>query len=189
MLGGEQSGHIADVGFDLYVRLVGEALAEHRGQTEQDFAEVRVELPINAHIPHEFVPQERLRLAAYKSLADATTDAGVDEVAVELTDRFGPLPDPVAALLAVARFRALARAVGLTEVVVQGPKVRFHPVELPESAQLRLERLYPGTLIRGAVRTIVVPRPMTAPMGGQPVRDTALLDWAAELINTVLPKP
>ncbi|CAB4836237.1 unannotated protein [freshwater metagenome] len=189
LLGGEQSGHIADVGFDLYVRLVGEALAEHRGQTEQDFAEVRVELPINAHIPHEFVPQERLRLAAYKSLADATTDAGVDEVAVELTDRFGPLPDPVAALLAVARFRALARAVGLTEVVVQGPKVRFHPVELPESAQLRLERLYPGTLIRGAVRTIVVPRPMTAPMGGQPVRDTALLDWAAELINTVIPKP
>ena len=189
LLGGEQSGHIADVGFDLYVRLVGEALAEHRGQSEQDFAEVRVELPINAHIPHEFVPQERLRLAAYKSLADATTDAGVDEVALELTDRFGPLPDPVAALLAVARFRALARAVGLTEVVVQGPKVRFHPVELPESAQLRLERLYPGTLIRGAVRTIVVPRPMTAPMGGQPVRDIALIDWAAELVNTVLPRP
>ena len=189
LLGGEQSGHIADVGFDLYVRLVGEALAEHRGQTEQDFVEVRVELPINAHIPHEYVPQERLRLAAYKHLADATTEAAVDEVAIELTDRFGPLPDPVTALLAVARFRALARAAGLTEVVAQGPKVRFHPVELPESAQLRLERLYPGTQVRGAVRTIVVPRPMTAPMGGQPVRDTALLDWAAELINTVLPKP
>ena len=189
LLGGEQSGHIADVGFDLYVRLVGEALAEHRGQTEQDFVEVRVELPINAHIPHEYVPQERLRLAAYKHLADATTEAAVDEVAIELTDRFGPLPDPVTALLAVARFRALARAAGLTEVVAQGPKVRFHPVELPESAQLRLERLYPGTQVRGAVRTIVVPRPMTAPMGGQPVRDIALIDWAAELVNTVLPRP
>ena len=55
--------------------------------------------------------------------------------------------------------------------------------------QMRLERLYPGTLVRGAVRTIVVPRPMTALLGGQPVRDTALLDWAAELINTVLTKP
>jgi transcription-repair coupling factor (superfamily II helicase) len=189
LLGGEQSGHIADVGFDLYIRLVGEALAEYKGESEQAFADVKVEMPINAHIPHEFIPHERLRLEAYKRLADASTDAAVDEVEAELTDRYGSLPDPVLSLLAVAKFRVLARAAGLTEVNAQGSYIRFHPVELPESGQMRLTRLHPRTLIKAAVRTIMVPRPVTALMGGQPVVDTDLLDWAADFIRTVLPPP
>jgi transcription-repair coupling factor (superfamily II helicase) len=186
LLGGEQSGHIADVGFDLYVRLVGEALAEHREDAVALPAEVKVELPIDAHIPTEYVPHERLRLEAYKRLADAATYEQVDEVGAELLDRYGPLPAPVEALLAVARFRVLARAAGLTEVVLQGSNVRFHPVELPESGQMRLARLYPRTVIKPAVRTIMVPRPATAPVGGQPLRGTDLLSWAADLISAVL---
>jgi transcription-repair coupling factor (superfamily II helicase) len=190
LLGGEQSGHIADVGFDLYVRLVGEALAEFKHEIPTTPSEVRVELPVDAHIPAEYVPHERLRLEAYKRLADATTEAAVDEAAAELLDRYGAMPEPVERLLAVARFRALARRAGLDEIVVQGQGIRFHPVELPESGQMRLTRLYPRTLVKSAVRTIIVPRPATAPMGGQPLRDTALLDWAAELITAVLlPNP
>ena len=186
LLGGEQSGHIADVGFDLYVRLVGEALAEYKDEPSAVAAEVKVELPIDAHIPAEYVPHERLRLEAYKRLADAATDAAVDEVAAELLDRYGPLPVPVETLLAVARFRVLARRAGLDEVVMQGQGIRFHPVELAESAQMRLTRLYPRTIVKPAVRTIVVPRPATAPLGGQPLRDTELLSWAADLIAAVL---
>ena len=187
LLGGEQSGHIADVGFDLYVRLVGEALAEHKGDAEVVLPEIKVELPIDAHIPHDYVPHERLRLEAYKRLADAHTNEQVDEVAAELTDRYGSLPAPVEALLAVARFRVLARSVGLSEVVVQGQGVRFAPVELPESGQMRLTRLYPRTLVKPATRTIIVPRPVTALMGGAPVSGTDLLDWAAELISAIWP--
>jgi transcription-repair coupling factor (superfamily II helicase) len=186
LLGGEQSGHIADVGFDLYVRLVGEALAEYKDEASTAPGEVKVELPIDAHIPAEYVPHERLRLEAYKRLADAATDAAVDEVAAELLDRYGPLPGTVESLLAVARFRVLARAAGLSEVVLQGSGIRFHPVELPESGQMRLTRLYPRTIVKPAVRTIVVPRPATAPLGGQPLRDTDLLSWAADLITAVL---
>lgn len=186
LLGGEQSGHIADVGFDLYVRLVGEALAEHREDAVATPGEVKVELPVDAHIPVEYVPHERLRLEAYKRLADAATDAQVDEVSAELLDRYGPLPGAVEALLAVARFRVLARSAGLSEVVVQGPNVRFHPVELAESASMRLTRLYPGTLVKPAVRTIMVPRPTTAPVGGQPLRGAELLAWASDLIVAVL---
>jgi transcription-repair coupling factor (superfamily II helicase) len=185
LLGGEQSGHIADVGFDLYVRLVGEALAEYKGETAAP-TEVKVELPIDAHIPADYVPHERLRLEAYKRLADAITDEAVDEVAAELLDRYGSLPTPVETLLAVARFRVLARQAGLDEVVVQGQGIRFHPVELAESAQMRLTRLYPRTIVKPAVRTIVVPRPATSPLGGQPLRDTDLLSWAADLIRAVL---
>jgi len=189
LLGGEQSGHIADVGFDLYVRLVGEALAEHRNEDAAVIGEVRVELPIDAHIPMEYVPHERLRLEAYKRLADASTNAEVDEVAAELLDRYGPLPEPVESLLSVARFRVVARSAGLTEIVLQGSNVKFHPVELPESGQMRLGRLYPRTLVKPAVRTIMVPRPATAPVGGQPLRGTELLDWATELITAVLAPP
>ena len=186
LLGGEQSGHIADVGFDLYVRLVGEALAEYKDEPARESLEVKVELPIDAHIPAEYVPHERLRLEAYKRLADATTDAAVDEVGAELLDRYGPIPDPVESLLAVARFRVLARAAGLNEVVLQGQGIRFQPVQLPESAQMRLTRLYPRTLIKPAVRTIVVPRPATALMGGTALRDTELLTWASDLVKAVL---
>jgi transcription-repair coupling factor (superfamily II helicase) len=176
LLGGEQSGHIADVGFDLYLRLVGEALAEYRGDPET--REVSVELPITAHIPEDYVPQERLRLEAYKRLADAQTDVQVDEVAAELLDRYGPLPETVESLLAVARFRAHCRAVGITEVVAQGAGIRLAPVELRESAQMRLTRLYPKTVVKPAVRTIIVPKPAGA-------TDRALLAWAEELLDVV----
>ena len=186
LLGGEQSGHIADVGFDLYVRLVGEALAEYKDEPVRETLEMKVELPIDAHIPADYVPHERLRLEAYKRLADASTDAAVDEVATELLDRYGALPPPVESLLAVARFRVLARAAGLNEVVLQGTGVRFHPVQLPESGQMRLTRLYPRTLVKPTVRTIVVPRPATALMGGTPLRDTELLAWATDLVKAVL---
>ena len=143
-------------------------------------------MPINAHIPHDYLPHERLRLEAYKRLADSSNDDSVDEVAAELVDRYGPLPEPVANLIAVARFRVLARRAGLAEVVLKGQGITFHPVELPESRQLRLTRLYPRTMVKPAVRTIIVPRPATAPMGGQPLLDTDLLDWAAELIMATL---
>ena len=186
LLGGEQSGHIADVGFDLYVRLVGEALAEARDDVTPPPAEIKVELPIDAYLPHDFIPHERLRLEAYKRLADAATNEAVDEVAAELTDRYGTLPAPVEALLAVARFRVRARAAGLNEVVASGSGVRFHPVELPESGTMRLTRLYPRTILKPAVRTIIVPRPRAALVGGEPVQGAALLDWASELIDAVL---
>ena len=189
LLGGEQSGHIAGVGFDLYVRLVGEAVAEFRGEQDDGHAEVKIDLPVDAHLPHAYVPGERLRLEAYRKIAEAGSDAAVDAIADELRDRYGPPPEPVENLLAVARFRVRARAAGLRDVTMQGNHVRFAPVELPESGQLRLRRLYPGTLLKPAVRSLLVPRPVTAPSvgsTGQPLRDVAVLDWASELIDAVL---
>ncbi len=189
VLGGEQSGHIEGVGFDLYLRLVGEAVAVLKGEVEGgagEPAEIKVELPVDAHIPHAWVPSERVRLQAYQRIADAHDETTLAEVRAELIDRFGQLPEPVERLFEVARLRALVRAVGLSEVVAQGAKVRFFPVELPESASLRISRLYPGTIIKPTVRTILVPRPSTARVGGEPLRDAALLQWTTELIGAVL---
>ena len=129
LLGGEQSGHIADVGFDLYVRLVGEAVAEYRqggAGAAEEVADIKVEMPIDAHIPHDYVAEERLRLEAYKRLAAAATEDDVVGVAEELTDRYGQIPEPVANLLAVARFRIHARRAGVTEIVAQGNYPAVH---------------------------------------------------------------
>jgi transcription-repair coupling factor (superfamily II helicase) len=190
LLGGEQSGHIASVGFDLYVRLVGEAVEQFKtGGVVEETPEIRVELPVDAHLPHAYVPGERLRLEAYRRIAAADSDAAVSAVREELADRYGPLPQPVENLLAVASFRAHARAAGLTEVVLQGSAVRFAPVELAESATLRMQRLYPRTSVKPAVRTMVVPRPTTAPVGGQPLRDVELLDWCRGVVDAMLDRP
>ena len=94
LLGGEQSGHIQGVGFDLYIRLVGEAVADYRGEAEEKAAEMKIELPVNAHLPHDYVPGERLRLEAYRKLAAAITYEAIDEVLAELVDRYGELPLP-----------------------------------------------------------------------------------------------
>jgi transcription-repair coupling factor (superfamily II helicase) len=194
LLGGEQSGHIAGVGFDLYVRMIGEAVGELRGASPAERAEVRVELPVNAHIPHSYVPGERLRLEAYTRIAAIDSAADITAVSEELSDRYGPLPDPVLGLLAVASLRAQARRAGLTDVTQQGTHIRFAPVELPESRQVRVQRLYPRTVLKPAVRTMLVPVPRDAP-GARPgapappgtplLRDRELLAWCGQLIEAV----
>ncbi|GAA2737147.1 transcription-repair coupling factor [Pedococcus aerophilus] len=186
LLGGEQSGHIAGVGFDLYVRLVGEAVAEFRGDGETAPTEIKIELPVDAHLPHDYVPGERLRLEAYKKLASVVDEAQLGEIEAELVDRYGALPEPVRNLMEVARLRTVARAAGVADISVQGNYVRFGPVDLPESAQLRLQRLYPKSLVKESVHTILVPKPTTARVAGKPLRDTAVLQWASDLIRAVL---
>jgi len=137
-------------------------------------------------LPHDYLPGERLRLEAYRKLAAVGSEEDLEAVRAELVDRYGELPRPVENLLAVARFRTLARRAGLSEVALAGNSIRFAPVDLPESAQLRLQRLYPRTLVKAAVRTILVPKPMTARVGGQPLRDVELLDWCRDLVQAVL---
>ena len=125
LLGGEQSGHIADVGFDLYVRLVGEAVAEYRGDTQAEEPEVKIELPIDAHLPHDYMPSQRLRLEMYQRLAAVRDEDGIAELVEELHDRYGDIPQPVLNLVEVAKFRNHARRAGLHDVTLQGNLIRF----------------------------------------------------------------
>ncbi|MDF9717266.1 transcription-repair coupling factor [Nocardioides sp. ChNu-153] len=186
LLGGEQSGHIADVGFDLYVRLVGEAVADFKGTPDDQLEEVRVELPVEAHLPHDYVPSERLRLEMYKRLSEVRSNEDVDVLRDELVDRYGEPPVEVESLLYVARFRARARQAGIREVTMAGKNVRFAPVSLPESRTVRLQRLYPRSLVKPATDTILVPRPQTAVVAGKPITGLALLEWCAQVIDAVI---
>jgi transcription-repair coupling factor (superfamily II helicase) len=202
LLGGEQSGHVAAVGFDLYVKMIGEAVRELRGDGPAERAEVRIELPVDAHIPHDYITGERLRLEAYTRIASIDAVIDIPAVRDELTDRFGAVPVQVDNLLAVARVRAIARQAGLTDISLQANKIKFSPVELPESRQVRVQRLYPGTVLKPAVSTMLVPVPKAVPgaragsvragtgptisLGAPPLRDQELLAWCEELIGSVL---
>ncbi|MEU1088258.1 transcription-repair coupling factor [Streptomyces sp. NPDC005892] len=191
LLGGEQSGHIAGVGFDLYIRMVGEAVADYRSQMdgtveEEAPLEVKIELPVDAHVPHDYAPGERLRLQAYRAIAAANSEEDVRAVREELTDRYGKLPEPVENLLLVAGLRMLARACGVGEIVLQGPNIRFAPVELRESQELRLKRLHPKTVIKATAHQILVPRPTAGRIGGKPIVGRELLAWTGEFLTTIL---
>ncbi|MGX1762192.1 transcription-repair coupling factor [Streptomyces lydicus] len=191
LLGGEQSGHIAGVGFDLYVRMVGEAVADYRaslegGVEEEPPLEVKIELPVDAHVPHDYAPGERLRLQAYRAIASASTEEDIAAVREELVDRYGKLPEPVENLLLVAGLRMLARACGVSDITLQGSNIRFGPVELRESQELRLKRLHPRTVLKPATRQILVPRPATGKIGGKPLVGRELLAWVGEFLTTIL---
>jgi len=187
LLGGEQSGHIADVGFDLYVRLVGEAVGEFRqdGSQPEALQEMRIEIPVDAHLPHGYIGSERLRLEMYKRLSEVRSDDDVALLREEMLDRYGEPSPEVDRLLEVARFRGRARQAGLTEVQAQGRFVRFAPVDLPDSAVVRLNRLHPKSVVKAGLRTMLVPRPLSGSHGGPP-RDEELLAWTRKVIDTVI---
>lgn len=178
----EQSGHVAGVGFDLYVRLVGEAVeayrAAYRGDlvTTEEPKDVRIDLPVDAHLPPEYINSDRLRLEAYRRLAAAPDDAAISAVVEELTDRYGPLPEPAGRLVAVARLRLLCRSVGITEVsVASATTLKLAPMTLPDSAQLRLKRLHPSASYRATTATVQVPIPALGARSGR--RASATSNW------------
>lgn len=184
LLGGEQSGHIADVGFDLYVRLVGEAVSEFRGEGAPE-REVKLELPVEAHLPHDYVTSERLRLEMYKRLASVRAASDVDALREELVDRYGQPPETVEVLLEVARLRVKVREAGLSEVTSAGSNVRFSEVDLPDSGQMRLRRIHPKSIYKQAAKVALVPHPKTAPVGGRPLRGRELIDWVGGVLETL----
>ena len=194
LLGGEQSGHIAEVGFDLYMRMVGEAVTEFkRGIVTQDELEqeCKVEIPVTAHLSTEYVPSDRLRLDLYRRLADAKNDSDVDGIAEELQDRFGDLPEESKRLIEIAKLRIKVKSFGIQDLALQGKYLKISPIKLTESKQMRVERLYPGSIVKSATETLMIARPVMAAWQDQDyqesgaIGDTALLGWVSEALSEV----
>jgi transcription-repair coupling factor (superfamily II helicase) len=189
LLGGEQSGHIAGVGFDLYLRMIGEAVSTFRGEVAEGQTELRLELPVDAHIPEEYVDSERLRLEAYQKLSTASSPtAKGDQIGLvleELVDRYGEPPAQVQNLIAVSRLRLTAQKAGLSEVVAMGTKLRVAPAELADSIQVRLQRMYPGSRYLAQQGAITVPLPS---FDGDN-EDAELIAWVGDLLGAIFPAP
>lgn len=173
LLGGEQSGHIAGVGFDLYLRMIGEAVSTFKGEDVTGTNELSLELPLDAHIPEEYVESERLRLEAYQKFSAAShPQAPEDHVALvleELTDRYGEPPVEVQRLAAISALRRRASLLGLTKVVATGAALRIEPVILPGSRQMRMNRMYRGARYTEASKSLQVPLPEAGPTSKSPL--------------------
>ena len=161
VLGEVQSGHIAAVGFDLYTELVAEAVRELEGKSVEraDRAEVRIDLPVDAHLPDDYLADQGARLEAYRRLALAETHEQVEDVGREWLDRFGPVPPAAVALLDVARLRVEALRVGVGEVVRLRDEVRLATVDLSASQEVRLSRIAPRAVLRAGEGVIFLPAP------------------------------
>ncbi|CAN5133273.1 transcription-repair coupling factor [soil metagenome] len=183
LLGGEQSGHIAGVGFDLYLRMIGEAVSTFRGDVAEGQTELRLELPVDARIPEDYVESERLRLEAYQKLSTASSPTSkpenITQVLEELTDRYGEPPTEVKNLIAVSRLRRMAVKAGLSEVVAMGSNLRIAPATLADSLQVRLQRMFPGSRYLAQASAVTVPLPVK---NGEPYADVDLIEWASNLL-------
>jgi transcription-repair coupling factor (superfamily II helicase) len=165
LLGTGQSGHVAAVGYDLYCQMVNEAIAQLNGETPEEPDEIVLELPMPAFLPPDYVERDDLRLDAYRRLASVTTHADVDDIGAEWLDRFGPVPEPAAALLQVAHLRAECVRTGVREITVTkspalsggGLLATISPITLPQSRQMRLARLYKGATYRAEQHELRLP--------------------------------
>ncbi|WP_276973764.1 transcription-repair coupling factor [Ferrimicrobium acidiphilum] len=162
-LGQRQSGHMSAVGYELYVRLVAEAVAQMKGDERIEVAEINIDLPISYSIPVSYVEEETVRMDLYRRLALARTDAEVTELAEELIDRFGPHPDVVANLIAMTRLKLTLIERGVHEVGSRrsartgGMEVFLRPLELRPSEEVRLRRLPSRPSYRAIDHEVVVP--------------------------------
>jgi transcription-repair coupling factor (superfamily II helicase) len=157
LLGATQSGHIAAVGYDLYVQMVTETVAELKGETPKEPAEIKLDLPVDAHLPKTYVDRDDLRLDAYRRLATVSTDEEVEDIRSEWVDRYGPLPAPAEALLAVGRLRAAAARTGVKEITVARDIARLSPLTLKTSQQIRLQRLHPKAIYKEDAEQVILP--------------------------------
>jgi transcription-repair coupling factor (superfamily II helicase) len=155
-----QSGHIAAVGFDLYTKLVAEAVEELKGEVGELEVEreVRIDLPVDAHLTEDYVPGSDARLEAYRRLAAATSEAEVRDVRAEWEDRYGPVPAEAEALIDVAMLRVEALRIGIDEIVKARNEVRIGPVTLKSSQEVRLQRVMRSAVMRGDTLYVPVPR-------------------------------
>ena len=138
ILGGEQSGHIAAVGFETYLTLLEEAIREMRGEEALPERSVTFSLGLDLAIPHGYVPDENWRMMIYKKVARAKDDAALEETAREVADRFGEPPPAVGRLIDYARLRSRAERLGVTAMTRQAGRVH---VRFAEDAPVDAERL------------------------------------------------
>ncbi|WP_236630792.1 transcription-repair coupling factor [Bifidobacterium aemilianum] len=183
LLGDQQSGHIEGVGFDLYVRMVSEAVEQVKEPERIEAVSVTIDLPIEASIPVSYIDSDKLRLEAYRKLASARNEEDLKDLLEELTDRYGKPPQEFESLFDVARLRNKARAMGISEIAGQGSKVRVGKIDPPESLVMRMNRIYPGCQYRALTHTLLVPAPFSGSLGSKPMDSREIVEWTGQLLE------
>ena len=152
LLGDEQSGHVAALGFELYMQMLDEAVrragpGEGEDEQAQDLPEpVRLDVNVNAYVPADYVPYEQAKIEVHRRVASAFEVADVERLREELEDRFGPVPEPLANLLALQRARIKFGQAGAQAVSFRGDRLAVTPIELDSVRAKRLREELPEAL-------------------------------------------
>jgi len=141
LLGAEQHGNISAVGFDLFAQMLMEAVSEARGEPLIAHPDIRVDLPVAAFLPEEYLPEVDERVRYYRRLAGAPTVEGVESVASELDSKYGALPEVARNLVDIARIKAIAADAGITTVSVVRHRLMVSPVRLDDEGLGRMAAL------------------------------------------------
>ena len=132
LLGAEQSGSVNAVGFDLYAQMLREAVSEVRGEPLPAHPEVRVDLPVAAFLPEEYVPETDERVLLYRRIAAASTPEAVESLVAEIEQRYGPIAAPARDLLTIARIKTLAAELGIATVSLARHRLNLSPITLSD---------------------------------------------------------
>lgn len=186
LLGDAQSGHIEGVGFDLYVRMVSEAVEKYKEPDHKESISVSIDLPIEASIPVSYIDSDKLRLEAYRKLAEAQNDEDLKEIFNELSDRYGNPPKSLQTLFDVARLRFKAKQMGINQISMQGKTVRVIGVDPAQSVWMRLSRIYRGAQFKPVTHTMIFPSPFASVLGdSSSMSEKEIVEWAKQLLEDI----
>ena len=148
LLGDEQSGHVAALGFELYMQMLDEALAaaEQSGERSDDWEPVRLDVDVDAYVPADYVGYEQAKIDLHRRIASARDVATIELLREELQDRFGPPPEPVEHLLDIARARIKLGAAGANTVTIRTGRLTVTPVELDSAGVRELRKRQPNAI-------------------------------------------
>lgn len=156
LLGDEQSGHVAAIGFELYLKMLNEAVIERQGAPAPE-REVRIEIPVSAHIPAAYVPMEAAKIDLHRRIAQAEGLEDLEALRGEMADRFGEPPQAVESLLAVQRLRMKARQVDAGAVAVRSGRITLAPVMLTSSQLAALRAQMPKATYAAREQVVSLP--------------------------------
>ena len=185
LLGDEQSGHIEGVGFDLYVRMVSDAVEQYKEPERVQPVAVTIDLPIEASIPVDYIASDKLRLEVYRKLACASNDDDLNDIHDELLDRFGNPPEAFGALCDVARLRFKARELGISQITSQGKTVRVVGVNPKDSVLMRMQRIYRSMQYRPVTHMLIIPAPFESSLGSSAMSEHEILSWVRQLLDDI----
>jgi transcription-repair coupling factor (superfamily II helicase) len=146
LLGDEQSGHVAALGFELYMQMLDEAVRGMRGDTGDEPEPVRLDVDVDAYVPADYIPYEQAKVDVHRRIAAARDVPELDELAAELEDRFGPPPEPLTNLVALQRARIKLGRAGARAVSFRQGRLAVTPIELDREQAERVRQQIPGAL-------------------------------------------
>ncbi|MEW5707246.1 MAG: transcription-repair coupling factor [Actinomycetota bacterium] len=159
LLGAEQHGHMSAVGFELYCQMLRDAIDELEGKQVTELAEVKVDLPINAYIPDAYIAEEGLRIEIYRRIIMSCKSTEIDQIALELRDRFGPLPEPVKNLLDIGKLRLLARKLGVSEISYRNNRIKVSPLLLTKQQEIDIASKHNNLIFNRKRQYLLITKP------------------------------